>query len=227
MSEAAPAPDNPEHSVKGGGLLATKPFARPARTNLVTRPRLIKLLDDGRSASLILLSAPAGFGKTTLLAAWLAGRAQPACWFSLDSGDNDPSRFLAYLFTAFQGVLPGVVGDLVALLRADGPSSAESLIAALVNELALVRGDHVLVLDDYHVITSSVVNSALAFLLENLPPNLHLVIATRADPPIPVARLRAQGRMVEVRADDLRFTPDEAATFLVQTGEIGYRCSER
>src|SRR5512133_2569959 len=217
MSEAAPAPDTTIRAAQGSGLLATKLYARPARANLVARPRLIGLLDGGRSAGLILVSAPAGFGKTTLLAGWLEHGRQSACWLSLDAADNDLARFLSYVIAALQRVVPGVAGDLVGPLRSTEPPSAEAVLAALVNELSLVPDDLTLVLDDYHVITSPAVNAALTFLLENLPPNLHLVISSRADPPIPIARLRARGQVVEVRTDELRFTPDEAAGFLGQT----------
>ena len=217
MSEPAPAPDNTTNSPPGSALLATKLYARPARANLVDRPRLTRLLDDGGSASLILVSAPAGFGKTTLLAAWLASRPRLACWLSLDTADNHPARFLSYVIAALQRAVPGLAGDLAASLRSPEPPSSEAVLAALVNELSLVPDDLVLVLDDYHVITAPAVNAALTFLLENLPPNLHLVISSRADPPIPIARLRSRGQVVEVRADELRFTADEAAAFLGKT----------
>lgn len=206
MSTAAPSP--------GSALLATKLYARPVRANLVARPRLTRLLDEGQAASLILLSAPAGFGKTTLLAEWLAQGGRNGCWLSLDAADNDPPRFLAYLFAALQRVLPQVAGDLALLLRSAEPPSAEALLATLVNEVAQVPDDLILVLDDYHVITSPAVNCALTFLLENLPHNLHLLISTRSDPAIPVARLRSRGQVVELRTDELRFTPEEAAHFL-------------
>ena len=140
MSEAAPTPDNTIRAAQGSGLLATKLYARPARANLVARPRLTRLLDDGRSAGLILVSAPAGFGKTTLLAEWLRNRPQSACWLSLDAADNDPARFLSYVIAALQRVVPGVAGDLVGPLRSPEPPSAEAVVAALVNELALGSG---------------------------------------------------------------------------------------
>jgi LuxR family maltose regulon positive regulatory protein len=198
-------------------LLATKLHPRPARANLVARPRLCRLLDEGRAASLILVSAPAGFGKTTLLAEWLGHTPHDACWLSLDAGDNDPARFLSYVIATLEQAVPGVAGDLVELLRSPEPPAAEAVLAALMNELALAPADLFLVLDDYHVITSPAVNGAVTFLLENLPPNLHLIISSRADPPIPIARLRSQGQVVEIRADELRFTPDEAAAFLTHT----------
>ena len=217
VSAEGPTPGNTSSAWQSSGLLATKLYARPTRAKLVARPRLTGLLDGGLSASLILVSAPAGFGKTTLLAEWLRVRPQSACWLSLDAADNDPPRFLSYVIAAVQRVVPGVAGDLAMLLRSSQRPSVEFVITALVNELASVPDDVTLVLDDYHVVTSTAVNGALIFLLENLPPNLHLIISTRSDPPIPIARLRSRGQVVEVRADDLRFTPDEAATFLGQT----------
>lgn len=217
MAEAASGHDNTDGAPRGGGLLATKLYARGVRANLVARPRLSRLLDDGLLAGLILVSAPAGFGKSTLLAEWLRNRAHGSCWLSLDAADNDPARFLAYVIAALQKVVPGVARDLVAALRSPQPPAAEAAITALVNELVTAPDHLVLVLDDYHAITSTAVNGAVAYLLDNLPPNLHLVISTRADPPIRIARLRARGQVIEVRSDDLRFTPDEAAAFLSQT----------
>ncbi len=217
MSEVASNPYSTNSTLRGSSLLATRLYARPSRANLVPRPRIARLLDSGLSAPLTLVSAPAGFGKTTLLAAWLQERPQRSGWLTLDGADNDPARFLSYLIAALQGAVPGVADDLLAPLRDLQPPAAEEVVAALVNELAAAPDPVVLVLDDYHAITSPAVHGAVAYLLEHLPPSLHLVIATRSDPPIPIARLRARGLVVEVRADDLRFTADEAAAFLSQT----------
>ncbi|MHB1413867.1 MAG: LuxR C-terminal-related transcriptional regulator [Chloroflexota bacterium] len=195
-------------------LLATKTFTPRARGRLVPRPHLMLRLDDALQGRLTLVSAPAGFGKTTLLAEWLRDRPEGTCWLSLDAADNDPPRFLSYVVAALQGAAPGLAGDLSLALRSPQPPSVEAVVTALVNELASVPGRVTLVLDDYHVITSPAVNGALTFLLENLPPNAHLVISTRSDPPLPIARLRSRGQVVEVRADELRLTPEEAATFL-------------
>ena len=214
MSEVAPARVNVSGASPGDGLLATKLYARQARGHLVARARLIERLDEGLGAGLILVSAPAGFGKTTLLVEWLTDRPHRSCWLSLDAADNDPARFLSYVIAALQTAAPGVAGDLVAPLRSLQPPTAEVVVTTLVNELAAEDAPLILVLDDYHAITSAAINGAVAFLLENLPPSLHLVIATRSDPAIPIARLRSRGHVVEVRADDLRFTPDEAAAFL-------------
>jgi LuxR family maltose regulon positive regulatory protein len=200
-------------------LLETKLYIPPARTELVSRPRLTERLNAGRTQKLTLVSAPAGFGKTTLLTEWVhSGKAPPqVVWLSLDEGDNDPSRFLAYLIRAFQEIAAhigeGVLGALYAPQRRKVPS--EPLLATLINQInALPDGPFILVLDDYHLITAQPIHQALEFLLEHLPLNLHLVIATRADPPLHLARLRGRGELMELRAPDLRFTLQEAASFL-------------
>jgi len=198
-------------------LLATKLYARPARANLVARPHLITLLDEGLSGSLILVSAPAGFGKSTLLTEWVRQGGVRTGWLSLDAADNDPNRFLTYLIAALQQVIGDVAGELGGLLHSPEPPAAEAILAALVNAISLAADDLILVLDDYHAITSPAVHGAVTFLLEHLPANLHLVISSRTDPPISIARLRSQGRVVEVRAEKLCFTPEEAAVFLTDT----------
>ncbi len=159
-----------------------------------------------------LVSAPAGFGKTTLLAAWAAARPT-AAWLSLDPRDNDPTTFWTYLVAALRAAGLPVGADALALLESPRPP-IEAVLASLLNDLSCVADDVVLVLDDYHVVDSRDVHDGVAFLLEHLPPQLHLVIAGRADPPLPLARLRGRGELVEVRAADLRFTGDEAAAYL-------------
>ncbi|MCB9116229.1 MAG: AAA family ATPase [Caldilineaceae bacterium] len=180
------------------------------------RPRLLALLDDGLARRLTLVSAPAGFGKTTLVSAWLAARARPAAWLSLDSRDGDPVRFLTYVVAALRTALPAIGEREARALAAPQPPPAESILTALVNALAMQPDPLVLVLDDYHVVDAPPVDEAVAFLLDHLPPHVHLVITTREDPRLPLARLRARGQMVDVRAADLRFTPAEAAAFLEQ-----------
>jgi LuxR family maltose regulon positive regulatory protein len=196
-------------------LLTTKlsvPYARPS---FVPRPRLSQRLEKGLGRKLTLVSAPPGFGKTTLLGAWISGLSGGrAAWLSLDSGDNDPARFWRYFVSAADRLRPGSGDTALALLGSPQPPPVETVLATVLNELAVLHGDSVLVLDDYHVIESRVIHKQLAFLLENLPPNLHLTIATRADPPLPLSRLRARGEMAELRAGDLGFTPEEAAVFL-------------
>ena len=173
-------------------------------------------LNDGLAAGnrLTLVSAPAGFGKTTLVGDWVAGCGRLAAWLSLDAGDSDPDRFLTYLIAALQTVTPGIGDRVLTQLGSPQPPPLESTLTALLNDVADLAGDVVLILDDYHVLDAKPVDDALAFLVEHLPPQLHLVIATREDPGFPLARLRARGQLTELRAADLRFTPDEAAEFL-------------
>jgi LuxR family maltose regulon positive regulatory protein len=177
---------------------------------------LVERLDEGLAAGyrLTLVSAPAGFGKTTLVGEWVAACGRPVAWLSLDAGDSDPSRFLAYLVAALQTVAPGVANGVLAVLGSPQPPPLEWTLTALLNGLATIPGEIVLVLDDYHVLDARPVDDALAFLVEHLPPQVHLVIASREDPALPLARLRARGQLTELRAADLRFTPDEAAAFL-------------
>jgi LuxR family maltose regulon positive regulatory protein len=201
-------------------LLETKLYVPRPRRALVPRPRLSQRLDRGSTSKLILISAPAGFGKTTLLTEWLAaGPAAPAderlaAWLSLDRADNDPASFWTYVIAALQTVAPGVGENALTLLQAPQPPPIETVLTALLNDLGAITGDIVLVLDDYHVIDARDVQDAMAFLLDHLPPRLHVVIASRTDPALPLARLRARGELVETRAAELRFTPDEAAAYL-------------
>jgi LuxR family transcriptional regulator, maltose regulon positive regulatory protein len=189
----------------------------------VQRPRLIERLERATASKVTLVSAPAGFGKTTLLADWLAsGPAastdeRSAAWLSLDRGDNDPASYWTYLITALQTVAPGVGADMLTLLQEPQPPPIEAVLSRLLNDLGAIARDIVLVLDDYHVIEEREVQDGMAFLLDHLPPQLHLVIASRADPVLPLARLRVRGELVETRAAELRFTPEEAAAYLNQT----------
>ncbi len=211
-------------------LLATKLHVPRPRPHLVHRPYLIQRLQQGLERTLILLSAPAGFGKSTLLADWLASCAIPATWLSLEPQDNDPARFLSYLLAALQTCDPqlGVSGK--ALLHSLRPAALERMLTLLINSLqAMMTGDQehvVLVLDDYHVITNRLIHFALCFLLEHLPPHLHLVLATREDPPLPLARLRGRGDLLELRAADLRFTHEETTTFLTEVMRLPLSAEE-
>jgi LuxR family transcriptional regulator, maltose regulon positive regulatory protein len=196
-------------------VLATKLYVPPPQPRVVPRPRLIERLNEGAlHRRLTLLSAPAGFGKTTLVSGWVAGCERPAAWLSLDEGDNDPARFLAYLLAALRTIAPNIGEGVLGALRSPQPPPTESILTTLLNEIAAIPDEIVLVLDDYHVIDARAVDDALAFVLEHLPPGMHLVVATREDPRLPLARLRARGQLAELRAADLRFTPDEAAEFL-------------
>jgi LuxR family maltose regulon positive regulatory protein len=197
-------------------LLATKLFVPPSRPTLVPRLRLSARLNAGLQRKLTLISAPAGFGKTTLLSAWVAGCDRPAAWLSLDEGDNDLTRFLIYLIAALQTIAPHLGAGLLAVLQSPPPPPTETVLLALLNEISTIPDPLVLVLDDYHVIDAPAVDNTLAFLLEHLPAQMHLVIATRADPQLPLARLRVRDQLTELRVTDLRFLPAEAAAFLNQ-----------
>ncbi len=200
-----------------GPLLDTKLYVPRSRRELVARPRLSERLSRGSESKLTLISAPAGFGKTMLLAEWLAGAPagrSSVAWLSLDQADNQPMTFWSYLVGALQVVAPGVGEAALAFLRAPQPAPIETFLAMLLNELGELPSDVVLVLDDYHAIDAPDIHRGMAFVLDHLPPQLHLVIATRSDPALPLARLRARGELAEVRAADLRFTPDEAARYL-------------
>jgi len=239
-------------------ILATKLYIPPPRPKVVPRPRLVERLNEGLQRKLTLISASAGFGKTTLVGEWLStltsisplplgepapamprgpggagatmgGSAVRAAWLSLDAGDNDPICFLTYLVAALQtlalphrdatqsggeGIAPNIGAGVLAALQSPQPPPTESILTALLNEITAIPDDFILVLDDYHVIEAQPVDQALTFLLEHLPPPMHLVIATREDPHLPLARLRARGQLTELRAADLRFTPTDASEFL-------------
>lgn len=197
-----------------GPLLATKLHVPRRRRGLVPRLRLQERLNRGGEAVLTLVSAPAGFGKTTLVTEWLAARDERSpAWLSLDQRDNDPVVFWTYVLTALQGTAPRVGAGALALLQ-EPHASLDEVLTTLVNELADVQDDVVVVLDDYHVIVARDVHDRLGFLLEHLPPQIHVVIATRADPALPLPRLRARRELIEIRADDLRLTAEEAAAYL-------------
>ena len=197
-------------------ILATKLYIPPPRPRVVQRPHLIQRLNEALqyAPGVTLISAPAGFGKTTLISEWVANGQRPAAWLSLDDSDNDPARFLVYLIAALQIIAPNLGAGLLVVLQAPQPPPPESILTDLLNEIIAIPNDFVLVLDDYHVIDTKSIDQALTFLLEHQPPQMHLVIATREDPILPLARLRASGQMTELRAADLRFTLNEAAEFL-------------
>jgi len=204
-------------------LLETKLYVPRSRRGLVLRPRLSERLDRGTASKLVLVSAPAGFGKTTLLTEWLAARPaalaeeQLAAWLSLDRSDSDPASFWTYVIAALRTVVSGVGESALALLDEPQPPPIESVLTTLLNDLGAVAREILLVLDDYHVIDARAVQDGMAFLLDHLPPWLHVVIASRADPALPLARMRARGELAEIRAAELRFTADEAAAYLNET----------
>jgi LuxR family maltose regulon positive regulatory protein len=211
-------------------LLTTKLYVPPPRPNLVPRPHLIERLDEGLHLGhkLTLISAPAGFGKTTLLGEWIVGGDRSVAWLSLDEGDNDPVRFWTYVVAALRTV-PGfaeanVGEEALAMFKSSQPVPVEAVLTTLINEIVASAPasdvPSLLVLDDLHLVEAPPIHQGLAFLVEHLPPQTQLVITTRVDPPLPLARLRARGQMTELRMEHLRFTPDEAAVFLSQAAGL-------
>jgi len=215
-------------------ILATKLYIPSPRPKVILRPRLIERLNEGlvKRCKLTLISASAGFGKTTLVSEWIATCGQRetnvrAAWLWLDEGDNDPTRFLTYLIAALQTLKPemnepsktggaSIGAGALAALQSSQPPPTESILTPLLNDIVTLPDSFILVLDDYHVIESKPVNDALAFLIEHSPPQMHMVITTREDPHLPLARLRSRGQLTELRAADLRFTPVESTEFLNQ-----------
>ncbi len=195
-------------------LLRTKFYVPPIRSKHITRPRLSDLITGGLDRELILVSAPAGYGKTTLVSSWLKEKRIPSTWLSLDGGDNDPIRFLQYLLAALVPIAPGIENDALGMLQGIQPTQYESFINLLANELASFPDPFVLVLDDFHVINSEAVLKTISYLLEHLPPQMHLALLSRTDPPLPLSRLRVRNQLMDIRADQLRFTKDEIAAFL-------------
>lgn len=201
-------------------ILATKLYIPPPRSQAVRRPQLLARLQAGlgsrqaRGRKLTLISAPAGFGKTTLASQWIAACERPAAWLSLDESDNDPLRFLNYLVAALQTIQSAGGEGVLAMLQSSQPPPVETILTALLNEIAAFPEPFVLVLDDFHVLEAGAVYEMLGFVLEHQPAQMHLLITTREDPQLPLARLRARGELTELREADLRFSRDEAAEFL-------------
>jgi LuxR family maltose regulon positive regulatory protein len=196
-------------------MLATKFFAPRWRRQQVSRPRLAARIDG--DAKLVLLCAPPGFGKTTLLAEWLSGKEEPVAWLSLDSTHDDPRTFWAYLVRAMQTARPGLGEAVAAFLDAQTLPPIETLISMLLNEVVALKDELLVVLDDYHVIENAAIHDGMAFLIEQAPETLRVVIASRADPPLHLPRLRARGELIEIRATDLRFSTEEAGAFFGST----------
>ncbi|MFS0556540.1 LuxR C-terminal-related transcriptional regulator [Brevibacillus sp. 179-C9.3 HS] len=194
-------------------MITTKLYMPPLRLNVVTRQRLIGLLNEGLHRKLTIISAPAGFGKTTLVSEWLTGCDRPVAWISLDEGDHDPARFLTYLIAALQ-TIDRKIGAGLSHLQSPQMPPIESIMTTLINEMNAITTHFVLVLDDYHLIKSGPIDEAITLLLERMPPQMHLVISTREEPRLSIARLRVRNQLTEVRASDLRFTYSETAEFL-------------
>ncbi|MBI1299438.1 LuxR family transcriptional regulator [bacterium] len=236
-------------------ILATKLYIPLPRPDLVTRPRLLTRMDESLHRKVTLVSAPAGFGKTTLVSAWIdnlrfsiddlqlptrqvsaiANRkskiVNQIAWLSLDAGENDPLGFLTYLVAALQRIAPDWGAPVMKMLQSPQPPAPQTILTALLNEISdipheFVPQEFILVLDDYHVIEAKDVDEILTFLIEYLPPQMHLIITTREDPPIPLAKMRARGQLTEIRAADLRFSADEAADFLRRATHIDFSAEQ-
>jgi LuxR family maltose regulon positive regulatory protein len=199
-------------------LLLTKLYIPQSQPNIVPRPHLTDRLNQGLAIGrkLTLISAPAGFGKTTLVSEWITSCERPVAWLSLDAGDKDLLRFLSYLIVAIQTIKAGIGEGLLAILQSRQLPPKESILTTLLNEIAIISSDFILVLDDYHTLDSKPVDQAIAFLIEHQPPQMHLVIASREDPSLPLARLRSRSQLTELRIADLQFTPAETADFLIR-----------
>jgi LuxR family transcriptional regulator, maltose regulon positive regulatory protein len=202
-------------------LLATKLHLPRPRPGFVPRPRLVSRLDEGLARGLVLVCAPAGYGKTVALADWARRSGRPVAWLSLDAGDNDPVRFWRHVVAAVGPVKPGIEGRVLPLFGPPPPSLFEGPVTALINELAAQPGDDkaILILDDYHLIDAEPVHESLLLLLEHLPPGLKVVLASRSDPPLSLGRLRAGGQLAELHAAELRFSAEEAAALLQRVAE--------
>ena len=197
-------------------LLATKLYVPRPRQALVARPTLFARLEEGLRQKLTLVSAPAGFGKTTLIAAWARQAEYPVAWLSLDAADDDLARFLAYVVAALQTVDSHLGEEMLAAVEGNQPVQTAELLARLLNEIDETGQPLIFVLDDYHLINQEAVHTAVRFLIDNLPVSMHLIISTREDPPWPLARLRAGGQLGEIRGRDLRFSLQETAEFCNQ-----------
>jgi LuxR family maltose regulon positive regulatory protein len=197
-------------------LVRTKLFIPRPRKNLVRRPRLVERLNRGLDGKFTLIAAPAGFGKTTLLSEWIP--QSPCCvtWLSLEQSDNDPTRFWTYFIASLQSLSPQLGENALALLQSSQAPPIASILTVLINEITAFEEMFALVLDDYHAIDSQSIHQSLTFIIDHLPRNMHILMTTRVDPPLPVARLRARDQLTEIRAHDLRFSADEAAAFLTQ-----------
>jgi len=199
-------------------ILKTKLYIPAVHQDIVSRPRLLQCLDAGIDGKLTLISAAAGFGKSTLLSDWVQQikRHKRIAWLSLDEGDNDLSRFLTYFVAALQTIESNLGQGVLVTLHSPGVVNVEVVLTTLVNEIAELSENIVLILDDYHVIESHPIDQAMTFLLDHLSSQVHLVIASRIDPAFPLPRLRTRRQMTEIRAKDLRFTKDEATSFFNQ-----------
>ena len=205
--------------------LRTKLCVPPLRAGWISRPRLEKRMDEGFERKLTLISAPAGFGKTTLLVDWIHRHKMPTAWFSVDKSDNDPLHFLTCVILGLQSLDAGTGKAALAMLQSPQPPPIEPILINLINDVSRISTEFALVLDDYHLVDDKFIHDMIAFLLENLPEQMHLIIATRADPPLRLARVRSQNLLTELRAADLSFSGDETVNLLNQS--LGQQLSAR
>src|SRR5450631_3896154 len=201
-------------------LLATKFYLPPVRPDHIPRPHLFALLNEGMRQKLTLLSAAAGFGKTTLVSAWVATHSIPVAWVALDASDNDPVLFWKYVTASLEAIEPTIGKSIFPLLHALPPPPIEAVLTVFINTIATMTCDFVLVLDEYQHITTPTIHDALTFLLDHMPPCMHILMTTRTDPPLPLARLRVRGQLKELRTHDLRFTTQEITLFFHQGAKL-------
>ena len=208
-------------------LLTTKFYTPPVGDKQISRPQLLGKLNDGweQKASLFLICGPAGYGKTSIVTEWL-GSSQilsydQYAWLALDRTDDDLTRFLTYFVSAVQRIQPGYGEGVLRMLKSHKPQPPAVLATLLINELCAIPRRFLLVLDDYHQLTAQPIQAFMNFFIEHQPPQMSLVLITRSDPPLPLARLRAKGQLIELRQDDLRFGPAEVAEYLNQSMDLG------
>jgi len=211
-------PHAPAEQINPGSqpILKIKTYIPSFTGNKVIRSRLLTLLQEGLLHPLTLISAPAGFGKTTLLSEWASVATMPVAWFSIDKNDNDPVQFMTYMMSALESIQPGIGSEVLLMLRSFRPIPAQSIQVSLCNRLLETKTPFAVVLDDYHLIESQEIHQFITYFMEHLPPNVHVILSTRSDPPIPLSRLRARRQLVEIRSQDLRFTAEESIDFLNQ-----------
>jgi LuxR family maltose regulon positive regulatory protein len=207
-------------------MLLTKLHIPPASQNLVHRPELYEKLNIGLSRKLILLSAPAGFGKTTLLSDWINQYKVPTAWFSIDNGDHDPGEFLTYIISGIQSIDKEFGQSSIKLLNSPNKPSVESIANLLINEIININQNFLLVLDDFHLVGSSEILKLVAYLLEHIPGNIHIVILTRSDPALSVSRLRSQHQLVELRSADLSFSANDISILFNKKLKLGLSVEE-
>jgi len=190
-------------------MLLTKLHIPSTSEDIVHRAGLFERLNDGLNRKLILISAPAGFGKTTIISDWIHNRRIPTAWFSLDKGDNDPAVFFSYTISGIQNIRKEFGQSALELLKSPKEPNSESITSLLINDILSINQDFLLVFDDFHLISNNEIFVVVTYLLEHIPENIHIVISSRSDPNLPIAKLRSQDQLVELRSDDLSFSAND------------------